>query len=70
MMASETPREVSWDNHVRMADMNAPSEVQILIDKTYPTWRLWVNVDGQCRLRIYGINPDTFTLNIHEADNG
>jgi hypothetical protein len=53
-----------------MTDMKSPADVQIQIDKSQPEWKLWVNVDGVCRLRIYGINPKTFALDADEVSHG
>ena len=59
-----------WDNDAPMTDMAEPDDVEITIDKTQPEWKLWINVDGKCRLRIYGINPQTFTLDVNEVSHG
>jgi hypothetical protein len=54
---------MKWDNEAPMGDMSAPEQVEVLIDKHNPkAWRLWINVDGKCRLRIYNIDPTTFTV--------
>jgi hypothetical protein len=54
---------MKWDNEAPMGDMSAPGQVEVLIDKHNPkAWRLWINVDGKCRIRIYNIDPTTFTM--------
>jgi hypothetical protein len=54
---------MKWDNGAPMGDMSEPEQVEVLIDKHNPNaLRLWINVDGQCRLRIYNIDPTTFSV--------
>jgi hypothetical protein len=51
------------EDNALMSDMFNPQTVEIRLDRTNPNgWRMWVNVDGQCRLRIYGIDPKTFSM--------
>jgi len=61
----------SWDNGARMTDMKAPEAIEVLLDRSQPTaWKLWINVNGQCRLRIYDIDPKTITCNYVEDSDG
>ena len=50
----------------QMIDIYNPEhEVEVL----HTEGRLWVNVDGVCRLRIYGIKPETFKLSQGENND-
>ena len=60
-----------WDNDAPMTDMRAPEVVEVLLDRSNPTaWKLWINVDGKCRLRLYDIDPKTIACNYVEDSHG
>ena len=49
-----------WDNDAPMVDMKGPEDVEVKITYVDGKIRLWVNVDGTCRLRIYDITPTAY----------
>ena len=46
----------------KMIDLTSPETVEIKLDYTASGLALWVNVDGRCILRIYGIDQKTMQL--------
>lgn len=51
------------ERSINMIDITAPEhEVEIMITNEISGQKLWVNVDGICRLRICGITPDTLRI--------
>lgn len=45
-----------------MIDLRTPKEVEIKIDRTENGWALWVNVDGECQLRIQQLSFHSVTI--------
>jgi hypothetical protein len=45
-----------------MIDLHTPKEVEIKIDRVESGWALWVNVDGECQLRILELPFHSVTI--------
>ncbi len=54
-------------NELQMLDINEPDlGVEVVVSSNGT--RLWINIDGICRLRVCGMKPDSLVIeNYHEA---